>query len=514
MMRRKRLLRANADATAAVGPSALVHGRNVKPKREKVIKAVIFVRHRHSARATSYDFAIDWKVASPHAPPLLASAREWHLAHAQLTILEPDDLRRDLEEDLGIHEEELPPPGQGAREDRPTGNAREGGTLSNGASGAAVFVPPRNPRTTAWGCLQVSDMLPWARLQDLRKEVDALLSSTTLQHDVRSRLLRGKRALSRLHKDAQGLPSDAQGMRWKPTSYGRRMLLGRLTAAGSSMQPMPNLLRQWLYRGLLHDLDFENCHPCFMLGLVKKHRPQTWERDAPRLAHYVAHRHAFLDEVACHYELPGAGHKAGRDLAKLGILVAMNGGELTYWRKKAKSPVSPLKPELPSLLQLQREARWVRDTIVFVESAFAACLPALLEKIRAQRSTCGRTEEELRRSAFAYALGHLESMAVDAARAVLERHGFRTTDLLYDGWLATHSPDGVVLAQAMREAEAAAETAIGMGGLNVLTLKEGDMYGLPAFSLADKCERTSTRAGQRLGPHDDGHLQQSDEEEE
>jgi hypothetical protein len=73
-----------------------------------------------------------------------------------------------------------------------------------------------------------------------------------------------------------------------------------------------------------------------------------------------------------------------------------------------------------------------------------------------------------------------------------------------------HSPDGN-LAQAMREAEAAAETAIGMGGLNVLTLKEGDMYGLPAFSLADKCERTSTRAGQRP---DDGHLQQSDEEEE
>jgi len=155
----------------------------------------------------------------------------------------------------------------------------------------------------------------------------------------------------------------------------------------------------------------------------------------------------------------------------------------------------------------------VRDTIVFVESAFAACLPALLEKIRAQRSTCGRTEEELRRSAFAYALGHLESMAVDAARGVLERHGFRATSLLYDGWLATHSPDGN-LAQAMREAEAAAETAIGMGGLNVLTLKEGDMFDLPAFSLADKCERTSTRAGQRLGPHDDGHLQQSDEEEE
>ena len=37
------------------------------------------------------------------------------------------------------------------------------------------------------------------------------------------------------------------------------------------------------------------------------------------------------------------------------ILVAMNGGELMYWRKKVKSPVPPLKPELPSLLQLQQE---------------------------------------------------------------------------------------------------------------------------------------------------------------
>jgi hypothetical protein len=79
--------------------------------------------------------------------------------------------------------------------------------------------------------------------------------------------------------------------------------------------------------------------------------------------------------------------------------------------------VSPLKPELPSLLQLQREARWVRDTIVFVESAFAPAIPKLVADLRELKRNRGRTEEELRRSAFAYVLGHLESMAVDAARA-------------------------------------------------------------------------------------------------
>ena len=36
------------------------------------------------------------------------------------------------------------------------------------------------------------------------------------------------------------------------------------------------------------------------------------------------------------------------------ILVAINGGELHWWRRKVKSPASPLKSDLPQLLQLQR----------------------------------------------------------------------------------------------------------------------------------------------------------------
>ena len=57
-------------------------------------------------------------------------------------------------------------------------------------------------------------------------------------------------------------------------------------------------------------------------------------------------------------------------------------------------------------------------------------------------------------------------MAVNAACVVLERHGFVSTSLLYDGFLVTHSPHGD-LAAAMREAEAAVEAAIGLTGLRL-----------------------------------------------
>ena len=366
--RRKSLMRKNlaptqvSDTADSAGPS---NARSVKPEREKAIKAVTFKRHQDE----SHDFAFDWKVASPHAPPLLACSREWHEAHGTQTILVPQDLRQALEEDLGIHEEALPPPGQGAYEDRPAGNARESGTLRNAASAEAVFVPPTKPRSTKEGYLELPEMLPWEPLRELIDEVNALLGGI-LQHDVRSKLERGKKALKRMQTNAEPLEEE-QGIKSKPTFYGRRMPIGRLTGGGSSMPPVPNVLRQKLYRGLLHDLDFVNCHPTIMLGLVRKHRAQTWERDAPTLLRYVEHRHDFLDEIARYYGLPGAGSKVGRDLAKTAILVVINGGVLTYWRTKVKSPVSPLKPDLPALLQLQREALWVRETIVFKESAFA-----------------------------------------------------------------------------------------------------------------------------------------------
>ena len=127
-------------------------------------------------------------------------------------------------------------------------------------------------------------------------------------------LERGRSVLANLHRDASGLPTDPQGLRWKPTFYARRMPLGRLTAGASSMQGMPNLLRQWLYRGLLHDLDFVNAHPTIMLGLARLLRPESWTRDVPQLTSYVADRSVFLDAIVRWYGL------VGKDFAKTGIL--------------------------------------------------------------------------------------------------------------------------------------------------------------------------------------------------
>ena len=301
---------------------------------------------------------------------------------------------------------------------------------------------------------------------------------------MRTMLERGRRVLDRLKRDASALTSDTDGIRWKPTFYARRMPIGRLTAGASSMQPMPNLLRQWLYRGLLHDIDFVNAHPAIMLGLVKLHRPDTWQRDAPRLAEYVAHRRAFLDKIVHWYGLPD------RDFAKTAILVAINGGELQYWRRKVKSPVSPLKPDLPELMQLQREALWVRDTITFTESAFATSIGPLKDRLRKLRRNVGRSEEELNRSSFSYVLGQLESMALDAACGVLERHGFLPTSLIYDGCLVKHNSNGDLDA-VLREAEAAVASALGFDGL---ALKEKDMFDMAEFSIAHSSRDAARQA--------------------
>jgi hypothetical protein len=250
------------------------------------------------------------------------------------------------------------------------------------------------------------------------------------------------------------------------------MALGRLTAGASSMQPMPKELRQWLYRGILHDLDFVNAHPTEILGLVKLVRPESWEQDAPALTAYVADRNGLLEKIVQWYGLPD------RDFAKTAVLVVIYGGELRFWRRKVKCPVSAEKADLPELLQLQRDALWARN-VIFTESPFASCVAPLKERVRSLRRNVGRTEEELNRSVFAYIIGHVESMALAAACAVLERHGFVPTSLIYDGCLVTHNPHGDLDA-ALHEAEAAVEEALGFSGMK---LKEADMFHVAPFDI-------------------------------
>eukprot|EP00966_Prymnesium_polylepis_P113122 2616452-Prymnesium_polylepis.3 len=59
--------------------------------------------------------------------------------HGDANVVMPSELRCEIEEDLGIHEDHPNPPGVGPHEDRPQGNARSAGTL--GAAGG--FTPAR-----------------------------------------------------------------------------------------------------------------------------------------------------------------------------------------------------------------------------------------------------------------------------------------------------------------------------------------------------------------------------------
>ena len=155
-----------------------------------------------------------------------------------------------------------------------------------------------------------------------------------------------------------------------------------------------------------------------------------------------------------------------------------NNGELKYWRRKIKSPVSPFKPDLPALVELQREVLWLRG-IVLIESVFAPMIDSLKTRIRSLRRNAGRSEEEINRSAFSYVIGHLESMALEAACQVLEHNGFVPTSKIYDGCLTTHNPDGG-LESTLRAAEAAVEEALCFPGLK---LKEKPMYALAPFAI-------------------------------
>ena len=106
-------------------------------------------------------------------------------------------------------------------------------------------------------------------------------------------------------------------------------------------------------------------------------------------------------------------------------------------------------------------------------------IDSLKTRIRSIRRNAGRSEEEINRSAFSYVIGHLESMALEAACTVLERDGFVPTSKIYDGGLTTHNPDGD-LESTLRAAEAAVEAALGFPGLK---LKEKPMYALAPFAI-------------------------------
>ena len=438
-------------------------------KRQEEIVAVRFQRRTFkytlAEETVERDYAIDWQVESPHLKGMLACSRHWRAAHGGQQILVPSELRDSIGEDLGIAELAPNPPGTGPIEDRPRG-ARESGTLT-----ATRFTPARAPRTSADGYVMCNEALPWARMTELMDRIAAQLS-LTINADMRTLLERGRLVLLRLRRDGAALPMDSMGIRWKSTFYARRLTLGRLTAGASSMQPMPNLLRQWLYRGILHDIDFVNAHPTIMLDLAKTLRPNSWRRDVPRLASYVADRGELFRDIVRWYGLPGD------DFAKTAILVVSNNGELKYWRRKIKSPVSPFKPDLPALVELQREVLWLRG-IVLIESVFAPMIDSLKTRIRSLHRNAGRSEEEINRSAFSYVIGHLESMALEAACKVLEHNGFVPTSKIYDGCLTTHNPDGG-LESTLRAAEAAVEEALCFPGLK---LKEKPMYALAPFAI-------------------------------
>lgn len=215
-----------------------------------------------------------------------------------------------------------------------------------------------------------------------------------------------------------------------------------------------------------------NAHPSIMLGLVKQVFPDSWAEAFPYLVMMVEDRATFFEKIMLWYGLPGI------DFAKTVILVVLYNGNLRFWRERVKSPVPQLKKDLPDLVALQSEFLRIREEVVFKKSAFAPHLPALRKQLKALSRNADRTEEEISRSVLAYVLGHVESMATEAAWPALEKRSSVATSIIYDGGLVTHNPKGD-LAESLPEAEQAIQGAIGFP----LKLKEKDMFHMAPFEI-------------------------------
>lgn len=207
-------------------------------------------------------------------------------------------------------------------------------------------------------------------------------------------------------------------------------------------QGMPSVLRPYLMRKWVHDLDIANCHVTLMYQLGKYYHmwPEHAWRDVEPLHLKVLHdvngdRAAFIQHVAdAHYIDTDANRHPGyrKELVKPLLLRIMYGGSYDAWMHEN----GLYGRKCQRVVDLEREMRALRRAIV--SSARFAPLVAAERSVQERRK---RSPSEIERGIFSKIAQHLECVVLISMRDYLVARGWRVHSLIYDGLTVEHRAD-------------------------------------------------------------------------
>ena len=177
---------------------------------------------------------------------------------------------------------------------------------------------------------------------------------------------------------------------------------GRLFSKVLSLQGISRVIRHTLAKGLLTDIDIDNCHPMILYTECQRRNIPC-----PRLTEYIFNRNFILQETMLAFNIT-------REEAKLIPLTLMNGGLCKYIQA----------PFTPFLEGFQIEMNYVRDRV-------CAFYPELVSRARSKRAR-GLNWNELG-SACNYFLCMQENKILKVMVDSLTNQGFIISALVFDG---------------------------------------------------------------------------------
>ena len=206
------------------------------------------------------------------------------------------------------------------------------------------------------------------------------------------------------------------------------------------VQGMPGVLRTYLLRRLVHDLDIENCHVSLMYQLGRgMHEWLEFEgRMLPltlrAMRDLYENRAAFIERVAdVHGLAPDCERVPGyrKDVVKGLLLRIMYGGSYDSWLEEQ----GIYSRKAQDVLRLQAELGHLRDAILS-----ARRFKHLIDVESMAQHRRNRRDEAVRRGVFSKIAQHLECEVLLTILESLQAQGFGVESLIFDGLTVRHAP--------------------------------------------------------------------------
>lgn len=215
-------------------------------------------------------------------------------------------------------------------------------------------------------------------------------------------------------------------------------------------QGMPSVLRPYLMRKWVHDIDIVNCHVTLMYQLGKFYH--LWPEHAGRhveplrlrvLGELNDRRADFIEQVAnCHSIDEDAHHYPGyrKEMVKPLFLRIMYGGSYDAWIRDN----ALYGPKCQKVVALEQEMSALRKAIVSSFRFHALVTAERIVQEKRQRSTIA-----IERGIFSKIAQHLECIVLMAMCRYFCSNGWRIHSLIYDGLTVEHRPDVLIDTKAI-----------------------------------------------------------------